>query len=145
MTGKKLFKDTKAKVAASAIGGVLVILLSIVCIWLWSATKQDKSSITLKSRMDLPEPTKGGVNTSEQLLKDSYETREIHVITKGAEKENESSFKNVVNSTVERKNQEQGKITKLNKNHLRAKFGLNLLVLGKLHQLDCTIATKDSC
>lgn len=71
--------------------------------------------------------------------------RKIHVITKGAEKENESSFKDVVNSTVERKNQEQGKITKLNKNHLRAKFGLNLLVLGKLHQLDCTIATKDSC
>ena len=70
MTGKKLFKDTKAKVAVSAIGGVLVILLFIVCIWLWSATKQDKSSITLKSRMDLPEPTKGDVNTSEQPLKD---------------------------------------------------------------------------
>lgn len=95
---KRFFKDTKTKVAASVIGGVLAIVLIIIIIWLFFPAKHAKTSTGAKSQKGLSEPALGGVNNLTR-------KRKIHgVITKGAEEVDDS--KNVVvDGAAERKNQ----------------------------------------
>ena len=58
---KKFFKDPKAKVAASVIGGVLVIVVTLLFIQLLSPRNKDKPSATSRTRKDT---SVGGVNKS---------------------------------------------------------------------------------
>ena len=102
---KKLFKSSKAKVAASAAGGVSVILLTILFIWLLSSKNQDKSLATSKTRKGLSQQKKGVNNTTDKPypINKSNNHRKIHGIIKATEEEVSSSKD--IDSTAERKNQ----------------------------------------
>ena len=96
---KKFFKNTKVKVAASIIGGALLIVLALIIIWLFSPSNQDKTSANSETRKGLSDPSIGSVNNGTD--EDSENFRKPN----GGTNEEETSYKENVNSVAERNNQ----------------------------------------
>ena len=99
MKKKLFFKDPKAKVAAFVIGGVLVIVVTLLFIQLLSPRNKDKPSATSRTRKDT---SVGGVNNSTggSLSNNSDKVRKLNGV--GAEAEEEDASEYVDNSFAER-------------------------------------------